>query len=142
MVAVSHPAWRSALALGTLVAMASCSEAREYRAANCRGPGSVTLEFSAVEAPTCPTITSYLVEPLDVYLGHAISVSATATASGDAGTSFAWSAPNGFFEDPGNAETVYVCTQPGNFDIALTVAGNGCADIITTTVYCLDPDAG
>jgi len=102
----------------------------------------VRFAFSAVEAPTCPTITSYLVEPQDVYLGDAISVSATATASGDAGTSFAWSAPQGFFEDPRAPGTVYVCTQPGNFDIVLSVAGDGCTDTITTTVDCLDPDAG
>jgi hypothetical protein len=87
-------------------------------------------------------ITSYLVEPQDVFVGHVVTVGATATGLGDAGVDFLWTAPQGFFEDPASAATVYICSQPGTVDVALRVESGGCTDTIATVVVCTTEDAG
>jgi hypothetical protein len=142
MLAVFEPAWRVVFALAIFVMGVGCAGAQEHRSSASEGSGAARFSFSVVDAPACPVITSYLVEPQNVFLGHVINVSATATNSADAGTDFVWSASQGFFDNPGAAATVYICIQPGDIDITLRVGSAACGDTIATTVECDLSDAG
>ena len=124
-----------------LLLTAGCASSQEGQRETPRDLGAVSVAFVAqVEGVTCPEITSYLVEPAEVFLGGTISVSASAVNSGDAGVEIRWSAPTGTFADPHAAATSYSCGRPGSTDLTLDVFGNGCTETLTSAVECDEPD--
>jgi hypothetical protein len=136
------PALRVVCGLAVLLSTAGCTSARDYREATCRGgQESVTFAFEVDAGSACPEITSYLVEPAEVFLGGAVTVSASVVGLPGAGAYVYWAAPTGSFEDPYAPSTVFSCAKAGKVDVTLDVSSGGCSVTLTSSIECDEPDA-
>jgi hypothetical protein len=101
--------------------------------------GSIGVTANAIEADSCPSITSGVVSPDETSVGSSVSVAATASDPDSGETlSYDW-APASNFADPTAASTTYLCVVPGEQTLTLTVTDSHtppCPTTATFTVRC------
>jgi hypothetical protein len=120
---------KSRFVTAALVLAAACFALAAYVRVSARaakvGPATelptATVKSDVVPGDNCPTLTSWVVSPIQTSVGAWIDVRAAATDDdpGEAVT-YSW-APAEKFEAPGQATTRYRCAFPGKQAILLKV---------------------
>jgi hypothetical protein len=90
--------------------------------------------------PSCPLLTNVTVTPLQANVGDQISVTAIASSQDGGPLNYLWTATAGSFADQNSAATTYLCEEPGQQTLTVTVsnATASCADQATVSVACVD----
>jgi hypothetical protein len=136
------------LAAALVFGVAWAARAFYFRARAPRSGGTDLLERASIKSDvvpgdSCPTLSSWVVSPLQTSVGGWIDVTAAATDAdlGDVVT-YSW-APSERFEAPGQARTRYRCALPGKQALLLRVSDNraplACSTWLRIVVDCMPP---
>jgi hypothetical protein len=98
------------------------------------GPGIGNV---VVEGSFCPTVSSFVVAPLQASIGGTIDVAVSAQAASGDSLSFAWKATSGRFDNPTAAETSFVCEVAGSASLTVTVSTRSCSVSSAAPVTCV-----
>ncbi len=96
----------------------ACSSA-DYPHPPCRTVnGAITFSSGIGD---CPALTSWDILPSSVYVGSAVDLKATATATFGSDVRFTWTASGGTLADPHAARTTLTCTSVGRVNVSIAV---------------------
>jgi PKD domain len=84
----------------------------------------------------CPQIQGYLVSPVDVVVGEAVHMTASATDDNGDILSFQWTANQGVFTAAGSPNTDFRCSTAGTATVTLIVSDGKCEDGIDQNILC------
>jgi hypothetical protein len=121
--------------------LVGCQRPAQYptREALDGGFGSVTISLGSDD---CPGV-SFTATPAEARIGQPISVAASGTdVDSDAGNAitYAWTASNGYFQDPTAASTTYVCPgrdHAGPQTITISASDSNCVTSRSATILCI-----
>lgn len=98
------------------------------------------------KARSCPSVMGVWAMPFEVTVGHAIALTAAASAFDGGATRFHWSAPSGSFSSPDESATLFTCATPGTIPVTVAVSDapdggicNGEFSTSTVLVTCSEP---
>ncbi|MBW2720448.1 MAG: hypothetical protein JRD94_18460 [Deltaproteobacteria bacterium] len=79
------------------------------------------------ELNICPEIEKIIVAPLQTARGYTLEVEAEASDEEDDDIHYLWTATDGFFDDPADQDTVFVCGETVEEQLTIEVSDGDCA---------------
>ena len=90
------------------------------------------------ELNICPELDRIIVAPLQTSSGYALEVQAHATDEEGDPVEYLWTATDGAFDEPNEADTVFVCGETTAEQLTIEVSDGYCVDSRTIDVTCVN----